>query len=229
MDFEILILQIINGSDSSIVINSPQEITVLELLFKGGFMMLPLLVLFFFTIYIFIEKILIINRESKSPKNFNEEIINRIKNDDINGAKLICEDINNPVSRMILKGLDKLHTNLKNIETSIENVGKIEIYNLEKKLSMLATISGAAPMIGFLGTVTGMIQAFISIAEEEGAVSPKLLSSGIYEAMLTTAAGLFVGIIAYLAYNYLVTRVEKLIHNMEYTTIEFIEILQLKK
>ena len=229
MDFEILILQIINGSDSSVVINSPQEITVLELLFKGGFMMIPLLVLFFFTIYIFIEKILIINRESKSPKNFNEEIINRIKNDDINGAKLICEDINNPVSRMILKGLDKLHTNLKNIETSIENVGKIEIYNLEKKLSMLATISGAAPMIGFLGTVTGMIQAFISIAEEEGAVSPKLLSSGIYEAMLTTAAGLFVGIIAYLAYNYLVTRVEKLIHNMEYTTIEFMEILQLKK
>tara|TARA_A100001015_G_C14934156_1_gene689708 strand:+ start:737 stop:1426 length:690 start_codon:yes stop_codon:yes gene_type:complete len=229
MDFEILILQIINGSDSSVVINSPQEITVLELLFKGGFMMIPLLVLFFFTIYIFIEKILIINRESKSPKNFNEEIINRIKNDDINGAKLICEDINNPVSRMILKGLDKLHTNLKNIETSIENVGKIEIYNLEKKLSMLATISGAAPMIGFLGTVTGMIQAFISIAEEEGAVSPKLLSSGIYEAMLTTAAGLFVGIIAYLAYNYLVTRVDKLIHNMEYTTIEFIEILQLKK
>tara|TARA_Y100000768_G_scaffold387405_1_gene378573 strand:- start:2010 stop:2699 length:690 start_codon:yes stop_codon:yes gene_type:complete len=229
MDFKTLILQIINGSDSSIVINSPQEITVLELLFKGGFMMLPLLILFFFTIYIFIEKILIINRESKSPKNFNEEIINRIKNDDINGAKLICEDINNPVSRMILKGLDKLHTNLKNIETSIENVGKIEIYNLEKKLSMLATISGAAPMIGFLGTVTGMIQAFISIAEEEGAVSPKLLSSGIYEAMLTTAAGLFVGIIAYLAYNYLVTRVEKLIHNMEYTTIEFIETLQSKK
>jgi|TARA_B100001057_G_scaffold497353_1_gene601251 biopolymer transport protein ExbB len=229
MDFKTLILQIINGSDSSVVINSPQEITVLELLFKGGFMMLPLLILFFFTIYIFIEKILIINRESKSPKNFNEEIINRIKNDDINGAKLICEDINNPVSRMILKGLDKLHTNLKNIETSIENVGKIEIYNLEKKLSMLATISGAAPMIGFLGTVTGMIQAFISIAEEEGAVSPKLLSSGIYEAMLTTAAGLFVGIIAYLAYNYLVTRVEKLIHNMEYTTIEFIETLQSKK
>ena len=138
-------------------------------------------------------------------------------------------DVNNPVSRMLRKGLDKFNTSLKNIETSIENVGKIEIYNLEKKLSMLATISGAAPMIGFLGTVTGMIQAFISIAEEEGAVSPKLLSSGIYEAMLTTAAGLFVGIIAYLAYNYLVTRVEKLIHNMEYTTIEFIETLQSKK
>ena len=95
-------------------------------------------------------------------------------------------------------------------------------------MSLLATISGAAPMIGLLGTVTGMIQAFISIAEEEGAVSPKLLSSGIYEAMLTTAAGLFVGIIAYLSYNYLVSRVEKLIHKMEYTTIEFIETLQSK-
>ena len=93
----------------------------------------------------------------------------------------------------------------------------------------MATISGAAPMMGFLGTVTGMIQAFISIAEEEGAVSPKLLSSGIYEAMLTTAAGLFVGIVAYLAYNYLVSRVEKLIHKMEYTTIEFIETLQSKR
>ena len=123
----------------------------------------------------------------------------------------------------------KIENSLKNIETSIENVGKIEIYNLEKNLSLLATISGAAPMMGFLGTVTGMIQAFISIAQEEGAVSPKLLSSGIYEAMITTATGLFVGIVAYLAYNYLVSRVEKLIHRMEYSTIEFIETLQSKK
>ena len=192
-------------------------------------MMIPILVLFVITIYILIEKILIINRESKSPKGFTDEIISRVKNDDINGAILVCNDTNNPVSRMILKGLNKLNTSLKNIESSIENVGKIEIYNLEKNLSLLATISGAAPMIGFLGTVTGMIQAFISIAEEEGAVSPKLLSSGIYEAMLTTAAGLFVGIVAYLSYNYLVSRVEKLIHKMEYTTIEFIETLQNKE
>ena len=130
---------------------------------------------------------------------------------------------------MILKGLSRINRNLKNIEASIENVGKIEIYNLEKNLSLLATISGAAPMIGFLGTVTGMIQAFISIAQEEGAVSPKLLSSGIYEAMITTASGLFVGIIAYLSYNYLVAKVEKLIHNMEYSSIEFLDILQEKR
>ncbi len=229
MDFKTLILQIINSNDSTVTALSQDQITVMELLFKGGFMMIPILVLFIVTIYILIEKILIINKESKSPKGFTDEILSRVKNDDINGAKLVCNDTDNPVSRMILKGLNKLNTSLKNIESSIENVGKIEIYNLEKNLSLLATISGAAPMIGFLGTVTGMIQAFISIAEEEGAVSPKLLSSGIYEAMLTTAAGLFVGIVAYLAYNYLVTRVEKLIHKMEYTTIEFLETLQSKK
>tara|TARA_B100000945_G_scaffold293661_1_gene269756 strand:+ start:412 stop:1101 length:690 start_codon:yes stop_codon:yes gene_type:complete len=229
MDFKTLILQFLNTNDSTINVVNQEQITVMELLFKGGIMMIPILVLFVITIYILIEKILIINRESKSPKGFTDEIISRVKNDDINGAILVCNDTNNPVSRMILKGLNKLNTSLKNIESSIENVGKIEIYNLEKNLNLLATISGAAPMIGFLGTVTGMIQAFISIAEEEGAVSPKLLSSGIYEAMLTTAAGLFVGIVAYLSYNYLVSRVEKLIHKMEYTTIEFIETLQNRK
>jgi len=229
MDFKVLILQILNQADSVISISEQKQITLLELLTKGGIMMIPIFILFIVTIYILIEKMLVLNRESKLPKNFTDEIINRVKNDDINGAKLICEDTKNPVSRMILKGLNKLNTNLKNIESSIENVGKIEIYNLENRLNLLATISGAAPMIGFLGTVTGMIQAFISIAEEEGAVSPKLLSSGIYEAMLTTAAGLFVGIIAYLSYNYLVSRVEKLIHKMEYTTIEFIETLQNKR
>ena len=192
-------------------------------------MIIPILLLFIITIYIFIERILVINKESKSPKNFTDEIIKRVNNNDINGAKLICNDTNNPIARMILKGLNKIENSLKNIETSIENVGKIEIYNLEKNLNLLATISGAAPMLGFLGTVIGMIRAFISIAQEEGAVSPKLLSSGIYEAMISTAAGLFVGIISYLAYNYLVSRVAKLIYRMEYSTIEFIETLQSKR
>ena len=229
MDLKILILQILNEQDALSIIETQEKISVMDLLFKGGFMMIPILLLFIITIYILIERILVINKESKSPKNFTDEIIKSINNNDINGAKLICNDTNNPIARMILKGLNKIESSLKNIETSIENVGKIEIYNLEKNLSLLATISGAAPMMGFLGTVTGMIQAFISIAQEEGAVSPKLLSSGIYEAMITTATGLFVGIVAYLAYNYLVSRVEKLIHRMEYSTIEFIETLQSKK
>ena len=128
------------------------------------------------------------------------------------GAKVYATDIND-----------------KTLKTLKEEYSEIEIYNLEKNLSLLATISGAAPMMGFLGTVTGMIQAFISIAQEEGAVSPKLLSSGIYEAMITTAAGLFVGIVAYLAYNYLFSKIKKLIHRMKYSTIEFIETLQSKR
>jgi biopolymer transport protein ExbB len=105
-------------------------------------------------------------------------------------------------------------------------VGKLEIFRLEKNLSTLATISGAAPMMGFLGTVIGMVKAFISISQQEGSVSPKLLSDGIYTAMVTTVAGLIVGIIAYLAYNYLVSRVQKVIHKMEYTSIDFVDLLQ---
>ena len=225
----LVILQILNEQEALTIIETQEKISVMDLLFKGGFMIIPILLLFIITIYIFIERILVINKESKSPKNFTDEIIKRVNNNDINGAKLICNDTNNPIARMILKGLNKIENSLKNIETSIENVGKIEIYNLEKNLNLLATISGAAPMLGFLGTVIGMIRAFISIAQEEGAVSPKLLSSGIYEAMISTAAGLFVGIISYLAYNYLVSRVAKLIYRMEYSTIEFIETLQSKR
>jgi biopolymer transport protein ExbB len=142
---------------------------------------------------------------------------------------MICQGEETPVAHMIAKGLERIGSPLKNIEVAIENVGKIEIYKLEKNLGLLATVSGAAPMIGFLGTVAGMIRAFIGVAQEEGMVSPKLLSTGIYEAMITTATGLVVGIIAYLGYNYLVTQVSKLIHNMEYTTIEFIDLLQEKK
>ena len=115
---------------------------------------------------------------------------------------------------------------MKTIEASIENVAKLELFKLEKNLSILATVAGAAPMMGFLGTVTGMVGAFIAIAQEEGSVSPKLLSNGIYEAMITTVGGLIVGIIAYLAYNYLVTRVSKVVHKMEYSAIEFIDLLQ---
>jgi len=149
-----------------------------------------------------------------------------VKSGDLSGAKLACAELDTPASRMIEKGLSRIGHPLKNIEVSIENVGKIEIYKLERNLPLLATVSGAAPMLGFLGTVIGMIQAFMSIAQEEGAVSPKLLSGGIYEAMITTAAGLMVGIIAYLGYNYLVTRLQKAVHTMEYSAIEFIDLLQ---
>ena len=189
-------------------------------------MMIPIFVLSFVAVYVYVERIRTIGRAAKTPGGFMDNIKKLVADGDLSGAKMLCRQSDTPIGRMIGKGLSRIGSPLKNIEVSIENVGKIEIYNLEKNLSLLATISGAAPMIGFLGTVTGMIRAFISIAQEEGAVSPKLLSAGIYEAMLTTAAGLFVGIVAYLGYNYLVTRVQKVVHNMEYTSIDFIDLLQ---
>lgn len=189
-------------------------------------MMIPILVLSIVAVYIFVERVRTINGASKTPDEFMSQIRQQVEKGDVNGAKLTCQHHDSPVARMIEKGITRIGSPLKNIEVSIENVGKIEIFKLEKNLSLLATISGAAPMLGFLGTVIGMIQAFISIAQEEGSVSPKLLSEGIYTAMVTTAAGLFVGILAYLGYNYLVTRVQKVIHKMEYNSIDFIDLLQ---
>lgn len=188
--------------------------------------MIPILVLSLGAVYIFVERVMTINRAAQTPDGFMEIVKGKVQSGDVNGAKLLCADSDTPIARMIEKGVSRIGNPMKNIEVAIENVGKIEIFKLEKNLSLMATISGAAPMLGFLGTVIGMIEAFIAIAQEEGSVSPKLLSEGIYTAMLTTAAGLFVGIIAYLGYNYLVTRVQKVIHKMEYTSVDFIDMLQ---
>ncbi|MEP0366192.1 MAG: MotA/TolQ/ExbB proton channel family protein [Cyclobacteriaceae bacterium] len=205
---------------------SLETISVLELLLNGGYMMIPIVLLWIVAVYIFVERLLLIKSASKTPDDFQNQIRAKVLEGDVKSARELCMQTDTPVARMVEKGISRIGSELKNIEVSIENIGKIEIYRLEKNLSSLATISGAAPMIGFLGTVTGMIQAFIAIAQEEGAVSPKLLSSGIYEAMVTTAAGLFVGILAYLGYNYLVSRVSKLVHRMEYTAIDFVDLLQ---
>jgi biopolymer transport protein ExbB len=205
---------------------SSDSVSVLSLALKGGPLMIPIAISSIVAIYIFIERWLTVNRADKSPDSFMENIKGLVLKGDINGAKIICSQFDNPVARMIEKGLSRIGSPLKTIEASVENVAKIELFRLEKNLSVLATISGVAPMMGFLGTVMGMVQAFISIAQEEGTISPKLLSNGIYEAMITTVAGLIVGIIAYLGYNYLVTRVSKLVHKMEYSSIEFIDLLQ---
>ena len=204
------------------------SIGLLDLMIKGGYMMIPLYLLFVLAIFIFVERLITLNKAKKTPRGLVDQVKMMVQGGDIQRAKMICHGENTPVANMISKGLDRIGSPLKNIEVAIENVGKIEIYKLEKNLGLLATVSGAAPMIGFLGTVAGMIRAFIGVAQEEGMVSPKLLSTGIYEAMITTATGLVVGIVAYLAYNYLVSQVSKLIHSMEYTTIEFIDLLQEK-
>ncbi len=209
--------------------SSAKSIGLMELMIKGGYMMIPLYALFILAVFIFVERIITLKKAAQTPKGMVDQVKMMVQTGDIGGAKMICDGENTPVANMIAKGLERIGSPLKNIEVAIENVGKIEIYKLERNLNMLATVSGAAPMIGFLGTVAGMIRAFIGVAQEEGMVSPKLLSTGIYEAMITTATGLVVGIIAYLGYNYLVTKVSKLIHHMEYTTVEFMDLLQDKK
>ncbi len=218
-----MIAQIITGSTEPI---PDQAISFIDLAMAGGPLMIPLVICSVIAIYIFVERLRTINRANVSSDSFMGKIKELVVKGDINGAKILCAQYDTPVARMIEKGVTRIGSPLKNIEAAIENVGKIEVFRLEKNLSVLATIAGAAPMIGFLGTVIGMVSAFIAIAQEEGSVSPKLLADGIYTAMVTTVAGLIVGIIAYLGYNYLVTRVSKVVHRMEYSSIEFIDLLQ---
>lgn len=216
----------LSTADSLAMGAGKESIGLLDLLIKGGYMMIPLYLLFILAIFIFFERLITLKKASKTSSHLMEQVRVLVQSGQTEKARILCAGENTPVANMIAKGVERIGSPLKNIEVSIENVGKIEIYKLEKNLNLLATVSGAAPMIGFLGTVAGMIQAFIAIAQEEGMVSPKLLSEGIYEAMITTAAGLVVGIIAYLGYNYLVSQVSKLVHNMEYSSIEFIDLLQ---
>ena len=221
-----ILLQIVTDAVTEPEAVVGQSLSVIDLAIKGGFMMIPIAVLWVLAIYLFIERVLTINKANQDPEAFMGRIKELVLRGDISGAKMLCSQNATPVARMIEKGIARIGSPLKNIEASIENVGKIEVFKLEKNLPTLATIAGSAPMMGFLGTVIGMVEAFISISQEEGSVSPKLLSSGIYTAMITTVAGLIVGIIAYLAYNYLVSRVQKVIHKMEYTSIDFIDLLQ---
>ncbi len=202
------------------------DVNMLELLIKGGWVMIPLFILSFVTVYILIERYLSIRAAAKDPSSLVEKVKAAVAKGDIAGAKAWCESEDTPVARMIGKGIQRLGSPMSTIEATIENVAKIEVNRLEKNLSALATIAGAGPMIGFLGTVIGMIKAFISIAQIEGQVSAKDLASGIYEAMVTTAAGLIVGVIAYIAYNYLVALIQKIVHGIEQSAIEFMDLLQ---
>lgn len=204
----------------------PDQIELIELVMKGGWTMAILFVLLTAATYVFVERLMTLKKAQKDPEQLLNKVNTSVLKGDLDSAKNHCNSQNTPMARMLHTGLSHIGSSLKNIEASIENVGKLEIYRLEKNISVLGTISGAAPMIGFFGTVIGMIKAFIAISQEEGSISPKLLSSGIYEAMITTAGGLFVGILAYIAYNYLVRQVSDVVHKMEVTSIEFIDLLQ---
>ena len=188
--------------------------------------MLPLGILSVAAVYIFIERFLKIQSVEKEDPNFMNQMKDFIYDGKIEAAKALCQNTQSPFSRMIEKGVMRIGKPLGDISAAVENVGKLELYKLEKSLNTLATIAGAAPMIGFLGTVIGMITTFHEMYSAGNSVEISDLSGGIMQAMVTTAAGLIIGIVAYVGYNILVAKIEKVVYKMEATTIEFIDLLQ---
>jgi biopolymer transport protein ExbB len=184
-----------------------------------------LFLLSIYALYIFIERYMSITKAANIDQSFMVNIRTNVQNGNIDAAKALCSNTDTPVARMIEKGLVRIGKPLNDINAAIDNVGNIELGKLEKNLSTLATISGAAPMIGFFGTVTGMISAFREMSLTEN-ITPDVLAGGIYQALLTTAFGLFVGIIAFVGYNYLVALVDKVIFQMEARSSEFMDLLQ---
>lgn len=196
-----------------------------ELTLKGGWIMIPLAILWFIAVYLFIERYWAIKKASREDINFMNRIKEYIYEDKVESAIALCQAQNTPVARMIEKGIQRIGRPLSDVNAAIENVGNLEISKLEGGLPALATIAGGAPMIGFLGTVIGMIRAFYDMSMAGNNIDVGLLSNGIYTAMVTTVAGLIVGIAAYFGYNILVAKVEKVVFTMEANTTEFMDIL----
>ena len=202
------------------------EMNYFDMAMKGGpIIMIPLLILSIIAVYIFIERLVTIRKASKEDKDFMDRIKDYITDGNIDSATKLCQKTNTPSARMIEKGISRLGKPMYDVLVAIENVGNIETNKLEKGFNMLATISGGAPMLGFLGTVMGMVQAFFDMANAGNNVDITVLSNGIYTAMITTVAGLVVGIVAYFAYNYLVSKLDSVVQKMELKTMEFMDLL----
>ncbi len=212
----------VSATESSVI---EQELSLWELCLKGGFIMIPLLILSVISIYILVERFLAIRKAAKEDNTFMKRIKDYIHEGEIESAMNLCKKTDTPYSRLILKGITRIGRPMNDVLVAIENVGNLEVAELEKGFTWLATTAAGAPMIGFLGTVTGMVQAFFAMASAGSNANVTVLSSGIYEALVTTVAGLFVGIIALFAYNYLVAMVNKVMKQLEAKTMEFMDLL----
>jgi biopolymer transport protein ExbB len=225
-----LLLQTLLANDTiNQIVVEEKTLSIMQLITSGGtggtIIMSALGILSIVAIYILIERFSAINKASKEDENFLKSIRNFVEAKDIKAAKTLCKNTDSSISRMIEKGVDRINKPMTDISAAIENQGKLEIFKMESNLANLATIAGAAPMIGFLGTVIGMIVAFHEMASAGGNIDVEMLSKGIYTAMVTTVAGLVVGIIAYISYNYLVTKVDKVIFQLEAKTTEFLDVI----
>jgi biopolymer transport protein ExbB len=211
------------------IVAEEKTLSIYTLILDGGLggqiIIAILFVLLTVGLYIYFERFFAIKSASKVDENFMNQIRDYVSNGKIDAADALCKTKNTPTSRLIGKGISRIGKPLEDINTAIETAGKLEIYQLEKNVSVLATIAGVAPMIGFLGTVIGMIVAIHEIANAGGQIDIKLLSDGLYTAMTTTVAGLIVGIIAYITYNHLVVRTDKVVYQMEAKSVEFLDLL----
>ena len=207
------------------VAQTEQTYSLIEMAVKGGWLMLVLLALSIIAIYIFGKKWWMLNRASQIDKNFMNDIRDYIHSGKVKSAITLCGKYDSPAARLVEKGLERIGRPLSDIQTAVENMGNVEVARLEKGLPTLATIAGGAPMIGFLGTVLGMVQAFFNMANAGNNIDITLLSSGIYTAMITTVGGLIVGILAYFGYNYLTSQISNIAFKMESTTIDFMDLL----
>lgn len=207
------------------VAEQPKTMGFGELFLAGGLLMWVLLVLGALTVYIFVERFIAIRKASKIDQNFMNRIRDFIYEGKMASAVDLCKSTDTPIARMIDKGIERIGRPMTDVQNAIENVANLEVSKLENGLPALATISGGAPMIGFLGTVIGLVQAFMNMSMAGGVVDMSILSSGMYVAMITTVGGLIVGIPAYFGYNYLIARIEKLIFRMEANSIAFMDIL----
>ncbi|HEY5591803.1 MAG TPA: MotA/TolQ/ExbB proton channel family protein [Paludibacter sp.] len=221
-----LILQATTSLVPTAVTTTPNEMNLWEMFKYGGPIMYILVIMFAIAVYIFIERLITLKEASKEDKTFMNRIKDYISDGKIDAAKKLCRDTNSPTSRMVEKGISRLGRPMNDVLVAIENVGNLEIANLEKGLVIMASISGGAPMLGFLGTVTGMVLTFFNMTHSStGTVQLNSLTEGVYQAMVTTVGGLIVGILAYFAYNYLVSRIDSVVRILESKTMEFLDML----
>jgi len=207
------------------IANNESPVSYFDLAIKGGWVMIPIGLLSIIAVYVFIERFMAIRGAEKIDQNFMNRIKDYIHDGKVDSAMALCQSTANPLARMIEKGVSRIGRPLNDINTAIQNIGQVEIYKLEKGLAILASCAGGAPMLGFFGTVLGMVKTFMDMSNAGNSLDIGVLSNGIYIALITTVGGLMVGIPAYFAYNYLVARVEELVNRLEAYSMEFMDLL----
>ena len=205
--------------------NQDGHLSFFEMINMGGWLMYPLFGLLFLAIFFFVERLIAIRKAGALDQNFMNHIRDHIVSGNVSAARSFAKNTNNPVARIIEKGIQRIGKPIDIIEDSMENVGKLELYGLEKNLSVLSLVYGIAPMLGFLGTIIGMLQLFYNISST-GEFTPATIAGGIYTKMITSAAGLIIGMLAYIGYNFLNSQIAKVTNKMEASAAEFMDILQ---